>query len=202
MTSSDYPLINALENSENLYRQHINDYSILYGQYLDDKVDKNAVGMEAKKKQMEQILVAMKSTLDDMNGILNQAYQMGMTNQTYSAQASNALQIQAALMDERMRQYNEARDRLAHLVGEEATTATLVTQSRAYYSLYFALALGLSISIVYTIMGGTFPSGVLIILVIIGLFFGWEFYKAWIGKVGDVIQSGASNVKGVFRLVT
>lgn len=197
-----YPLITALENSDAKYRELISQYSSLYGQYIDDQAAKNTVGLAQKSQMMSQLVASMGQELEKMNGLLNEAYNDGLTNQTLSSEASNALALQSSLIDMRMKQYKEARDSLARVVGDEASTRMNVNRNRYIYYVYFIFAFALCASIIYMVMGGSLPFGLLILLLVLGFFIGWEFYKSWLARIGSGVNLGAMNVKGVFRIVT
>lgn len=199
---SGYPLITALENSDTTYRNLISQYSSLYGQYIDDKAAGNTVSLTQKGQMLSQLVTSMGQELDKMNGLLNEAYNDGLTNQTLSAEASNALALQSSLIDMRMKEYSAARDSLARVMGEEATSRMNVTRSKYIYYVYFIFAFALCASIVFMIMGGSLPFGLLVLLLVLGFFIGWEFYKSWLAKIGSGVNLGAMNVKSVFRVVT
>lgn len=197
-----YPLITALENSDATYRELISQYSSLYSQYIDDKSTNSTTGIREKEQMLSQIVDSMKQELDKMNNLLNDAYNNGLTNQKLSAEASNALAQQSTLIEMRMKQYQDARNSLARVIGEETSSGLNVTRNRYIYYIYFIFALALCASIIHLIMGGSLPFGILIMLFILGIFVSWEFYKSWLGRVGDSINIGSMNVKGVFRVVT
>lgn len=199
---SSYPVITALENADTSYRNMVSQYSSLYAQYIDDVSSGRTVNTGEKQRMMTQLVADMETKLGEMNRLLNEAYSDGMTNQHLSSEASNALALQSSLIDMRMKQYKEARDSLAKVVGEETTSRMTVTQNRYVYYVYFIFAFALCASIIYMVMGGTLPFGLLIILLVLGFFIGWEFYKSWLARMGSGISLGAMNVKGVFRIVT
>jgi len=109
---------------------------------------------------------------------------------------------QSILVERRERQFQEARDRLAHLAGEESTSLAGVHQSRMRYYVFFILALALAASATYLFIGGSLPFALVVILLVIGLFVTWEIYKSWLASIGNVAYTGADNIKGVFRLMT
>lgn len=201
---SQYPLIIALENSDASYRTLLSQYTSLYSQYIDAQAANKNAELGQKEQMLKQTVDSMKLELDKMNNLLNEAYNDGLTNQKLSSEASNALGLQSSLIDMRMKQYQEARNTLAHLIGEEETSRQTVSRNRYIYTVYFIFAIALCVSIIFMMLGGSLPFGILVILLIIGVFLGWEFYKSWIARIGNNINLnfGAMNVKGVFRIVT
>jgi hypothetical protein len=200
--AAEYPLITDLEASDATYRGLLSQYESLSGQYIDDKAMGNTADLTQKEQMMSQLVVSMGEELEKMNGILNSAYNDGMTNQTLSAKASNALGMQATLIEMRMKQYQDARNSLARVVGEERSSHSSTMRSRLIYYVYFIFAAALCASIVYVMIGGSLPFALLIVLLVLGLFIGWEFYKSWLARIGTNISLGAPNVTGVFRIVT
>lgn len=198
---SSYPLIDALENSDAIYRELLSQYTILSGQHINNKAAGKS-GNDVNQQKMSQIVASLGSELNKMNGLLNTAYGDGMTNQQLSSKASNALAMQSSLIDMRMKQYQEARDSLALVMGEESTSSDRTSRNRLVYYVYFIFALALCVSIVYMVMGGSLPFGLLIILLVLGVFISWEFYKSWLAKIGTDINLSVPSVKGVFRIVT
>ena len=198
---SSYPLIDALENSDAIYRELLSQYTILSGQHINNKAAGKS-GNNVNQQKMSQIVASLGSELNKMNGLLNTAYGDGMTNQQLSSTASNALAMQSSLIDMRMKQYQEARDSLALVMGEESTSSDRTSRNRLVYYVYFIFALALCVSIVYMVMGGSLPFGLLIILLVLGVFISWEFYKSWLAKIGTDISLSVPSVKGVFRIVT
>lgn len=198
---SSYPLIDALENSDAIYRELLSQYTILSGQHINNKAAGKS-GNNVNQQKMSQIVASLGSELNKMNGLLNTAYGDGMTNQQLSSKASNALAMQSSLIDMRMKQYQEARDSLALVMGEESTSSDRTSRNRLVYYVYFIFALALCVSIVYMVMGGSLPFGLLIILLVLGVFISWEFYKSWLAKIGTDISLSVPSVKGVFRIVT
>ncbi len=198
---SSYPLIDALENSDAIYRELLSQYTILSGQHINNKAAGKS-GNDVNQQKMSQIVASLGSELNKMNGLLNTAYGDGMTNQQLSSKASNALAMQSSLIDMRMKQYQEARDSLALVMGEESTSSDRTSRNRLVYYVYFIFALALCVSIVYMVMGGSLPFGLLIILLVLGVFISWEFYKSWLAKIGTDISLSVPSVKGVFRIVT
>tara|TARA_B100001287_G_scaffold3893_1_gene2963 strand:- start:301 stop:936 length:636 start_codon:yes stop_codon:yes gene_type:complete len=198
---SSYPLIDALENSDATYRELLSQYTILSGQHINNKAAGKS-GNDVNQQKMSQIVASLGSELNKMNGLLNTAYGDGMTNQQLSSKASNALAMQSSLIDMRMKQYQEARDSLALVMGEESTSSDRTSRNRLVYYVYFIFALALCVSIVYMVMGGSLPFGLLIILLVLGVFISWEFYKSWLAKIGTDISLSVPSVKGVFRIVT
>lgn len=198
---SSYPLIDALENSDAIYRELLSQYTILSGQHINNKAAGKS-GINVNQQKMSQIVASLGSELNKMNGLLNTAYGDGMTNQQLSSKASNALAMQSSLIDMRMKQYQEARDSLALVMGEESTSSDRTSRNRLVYYVYFIFALALCVSIVYMVMGGSLPFGLLIILLVLGVFISWEFYKSWLAKIGTDISLSVPSVKGVFRIVT
>ena len=198
---SSYPLIDALENSDAIYRELLSQYTILSGQHINNKAAGKS-GNDVNQQKMSQIVASLGSELNKMNGLLNTAYGDGMTNQQLSSKASNALAMQSSLIDMRMKQYQEARDSLALVMGEESTSSDRTSRNRLVYYVYFIFAFALCASIVYMVMGGSLPFGLLIILLVLGVFISWEFYKSWLAKIGTDISLSVPSVKGVFRIVT
>lgn len=198
---SSYPLIDALENSDATYRELLSQYTILSGQHINNKAAGKS-GNDVNQQKMSQIVSSLGAELNKMNGLLNTAYGDGMTNQQLSSKASNALAMQSSLIDMRMKQYQEARDSLALVMGEESTSSDRTSRNRLVYYVYFIFALALCVSIVYMVMGGSLPFGLLIILLVLGVFISWEFYKSWLAKIGTDISLSVPSVKGVFRIVT
>jgi hypothetical protein len=198
---SSYPLIDALENSDAIYRELLSQYTILSGQHINNKAAGKS-GNDVNQQKMSQIVASLGSELNKMNGLLNTAYGDGMTNQQLSSKASNALAMQSSLIDMRMKQYQEARDSLALVMGEESTSSDRTSRNRLVYYVYFIFALALCVSIVYMVMGGSLPFGLLVILLVLGVFISWEFYKSWLAKIGTDISLSVPSVKGVFRVVT
>lgn len=197
-----YPLIDALESSDANYRDLISQYTVLSGQYANDKAMGITAGLAAKEQMLSQLVAGMAAELNRMSGLLNSAYDDGMTNQDLSSKASNALAMQSTLIEMRMKQYQEARNSLALVVGEEKTSSDRTSRNRLVYYVYFIFAFALCASIVYMVMGGSLPFGLLLILLVIGVFIGWEFYKSWLAKVGSDISMSIPSVTGVFRVVT
>lgn len=200
--AAEYPLITDLESSDATYRGLLSQYESLSGQYIDDKAMGHTADLAQKEQMMAQLVVSMGEELDKMSGILNAAYNDGMTNQTLSAKASNALGMQATLIEMRVKQYQDARNSLARVVGEERSSHGNTMRNRLVYYVYFIFAAALCASIVYIMIGGSLPFALLIILLVLGLFIGWDFYKSWLARVGTSISLGTPNVTGVFRIVT
>ena len=198
---SSYPLIDALENSDATYRELLSQYTILSGQHINNKAAGKS-GNDVNQQKMTQIVSSLGAELNKMNGLLNTAYGDGMTNQQLSSKASNALAMQSSLIDMRMKQYQEARNSLALVMGEESTSSDRTSRNRLVYYVYFIFAFALCASIVYMVMGGSLPFGLLIILLVLGVFISWEFYKSWLAKIGTDISLSVPSVKGVFRIVT
>lgn len=199
---SSYPLIDALESSDATYRDLLSQYTILSGEYINDKATGKTAGNAAKQQRMSQIVASLGSELNKMNGLLNTAYGSGMTNQQLSAKASNALAMQSTLLDMRMKQYQEARNSLALVMGEEKESGDRTSRNRMVYYVYFIFAFALCASIIYMVMGGSLPFGLLVILLVLGVFISWEFYKSWLAKIGTDVSLAVPSVKGVFRIVT
>jgi hypothetical protein len=199
---SSYPLIDALESSDAKYRDLLSQYTILSGEYINDKATGKSTGNAAKEQRMSQIVSSLGAELNKMNGLLNTAYGDGMTNQQLSSKASNALAMQSTLIEMRMKQYQEARDSLALVLGEEKISSDRTSRNRLVYYVYFIFAFALCASIIYMVMGGSLPFGLLVILLVLGMFISWEFYKSWLAKAGTNVSSSVPSVKGVFRIVT
>jgi hypothetical protein len=197
---SNYPIIEAIKAKEQEFNTILSSYTTNYDLYLNSSVTPNPDS--ALRSTLKTEVVAMGQTLNELNGLLNQAYQLGLTNQDFSTKASAALLDQSVLVERRERQFQEARDRLAHLAGEEETSLTGVYQSRMRYYLFFILALALAASSLYLFLGGNLPFALMIVLLIIGFFVTWEIYKSWLSSIGNIATSGADNIKGVFRLMT
>jgi hypothetical protein len=199
---NSYPLIDALESSDAKYRDLLSQYTILSGEYINEKAKGNSISNGVKERKMTQIVASLGAELNKMNGLLNTAYGDGMTNQQLSSKASNALSMQSSLIDMRMKQYQEARDSLALVLGEEKTSSDRTSRNRLVYYVYFIFAFALCASIVYMVMGGSLPFALLVILLVLGAFISWEFYKSWLAKVGTNVSLSVPSVKGVFRIVT
>ena len=197
-----YPLISALESSDATYRDLLSQYTILSGEYINDKASGKATGAAAKEQRMSQIVTALGAELNKMNGLLNAAYDDGMTNQQLSSKASNALAMQSTLIEMRMKQYQEARNSLALVMGEEKESSDRTSRNRLVYYVYFIFAFALCASIVYMVLGGSLPFGLLVILLVLGVFITWEFYKSWLAKIGTDVSLSVPSVTGVFRIVT
>ena len=199
---NSYPLIDALESSDATYRDLLSQYTILSGEYINDKATGKTAGNAAKEQRMSQIVSSLGAELNKMNGLLNTAYGDGMTNQQLSSKASNALAMQSTLIEMRMKQYQEARDSLALVLGEEKTSSDRTSRNRLVYYVYFIFAFALFASIIYMVMGGSLPFGLLVILLVLGMFISWEFYKSWLARIGTNVSLSVPTVKGVFRIVT
>lgn len=201
VTMSNYPLINALVAKEEEFDKILQQYSDNYYNFLNAKAagrgDAKAIG-----RKMENEVSAMKVVMSDMNGILEQAFNAGLENQDHSATASAALSDQSILVERRMKQYEEARDQLMRLAGEQDIALRDANKSRLHYYAYFIFALALIVSIAYLFMGGSLPIALLFGLLVIGFFLTWEIYKSWLSGFGDLAYSGARDIKGVFRLMT
>ena len=201
-----YPLIKTLETSEDTYRQLLDEYTTTYSTYINNK----ALGIDDASGAtiLRNLVSSMGSELDTMNNIIQEIYQKGIDNQTLSAESSNALQIQTSLIDERMKQYNEVRNSVAHLVGEEKNMRRMATRNQYSYYLYFIFALALIVSIVILLMGGTLPLALFGILLVIGAFVGWETYKAIVVKSATKFSDSLNldinprRFKGTFHLLT
>ena len=205
--SSIRDVIDELQKAENRYNNILEQYNSLLDNYTDLKSIGNKKEADAVSAQMKQLINALGSELNEMKRILNQAYNDGETRQSLSASAGNALELQDAIMEQRMNHYREARDRLAHVVGEEQSSGTNVIKNRNIYIVHYVLALALIASIGYMLMGGSLPVGILIIMIVVGSYVSWEYYKFVIGETTAKISEasyGASlpSVTGVFRLVT
>lgn len=197
---SNYPIISAIKAKEQEFNNILSSYTTNYDLYLNSSVTSNPDN--ALRSTLNNEVVAMGETLNELNGLLNQAYQTGLTNLDFSAKASGALLDQSVLVERRERQFQEARDRLAHLAGEVSTSQSDVYKSRMRYYIYFILALALAASATYLFLGGSLPFALIVILLIIGAFVTWEIYKSWLASFGNVASSGAHNIKGVFKLMT
>ena len=197
---SNYPIILAIKAKEQEFNNILSSYTTNYDLYLNSSV--TPTPDDALRSTLKNEVVAMGQTLNELNGLLNQAYQIGLTNQDFSTKASGALLDQSILVERRERQFQEARDRLAHLAGEESTSLAGVHQSRMRYYIFFILALALAASATYLFIGGSLPFALVVILLVIGLFVTWEIYKSWLASIGNVAYTGADNIKGVFRLMT
>jgi len=197
---SNYPIILAIKAKEQEFNNILSSYTTNYDLYLNSSV--TPTPNDALRSTLKNEVVAMGQTLNELNGLLNQAYQIGLTNQDFSTKASGALLDQSILVERRERQFQEARDRLAHLAGEESTSLAGVHQSRMRYYIFFILALALAASATYLFIGGSLPFALVVILLVIGLFVTWEIYKSWLASIGNVAYTGADNIKGVFRLMT
>jgi len=197
---SNYPIILAIKAKEQEFNNILSSYTTNYDLYLNSSV--TPTPDDALRSTLKNEVVAMGQTLNELNGLLNQAYQIGLTNQDFSTKASGALLDQSILVERRERQFQEARDRLAHLAGEESTSLAGVHQSRMRYYVFFILALALAASATYLFIGGSLPFALVVILLVIGLFVTWEIYKSWLASIGNVAYTGADNIKGVFRLMT
>ena len=197
---SNYPIISAIKAKEEEFNNILSSYTTNYDLYLNSSV--TPTPDNSLRSTLKNEVLAMGETLNELNGLLNQAYQQGLTNQDFSTKASGALLDQSVLVERREQQFQEARDRLAHLAGEESTTLTGVYQSRMRYYLFFILALALAASAVYLFLGGSLPFALMVILLVIGVFVTWEIYKSWLASIGNLAYSGADNIKGVFRLMT
>lgn len=197
---SNYPLIQAIQAKEEEFANILNSYQSNYDLYLNSAVTTTPDSNRINTLKTE--LSALSQTLSELNSLLNQAYQTGLTNQDFSVKASQSLGDQAILVERREKQFQEARDRLAHLAGEESNSRMDVYKSRTRYYLLFIFALALAISIIYLFIGGSLPFALIIIMLIIGFFISWEFYKSWLSSIGNIATSGGSNIKGIFRLMT
>jgi uncharacterized protein YdcH (DUF465 family) len=206
-TSSIRDVIEELQKAENRYNNILEQYNSLLDNYTDLKSIGNKKEADAVSAQMKQLITALGSELNEMKRILNQAYNDGQTRQSLSASAGNALEVQDAIMEQRMNHYREARDRLAHVVGEEQSSGTNVIKNRNIYIIHYVFAIALIASIGYMLMGGSLPVGILIIMIVIGSYVSWEYYKFVIGETTAKISeasygSSLPSVTGVFRLVT
>jgi len=197
---SNYPIISAIKAKEQEFNNILSSYTTNYDLYLNSSVTPNP--NNTLRSTLKNEVTAMGQTLNELNGLLNQAYQIGLTNQDFSTKASGALLDQSVLVERRERQFQEARNRLAHLAGEESTTLAGVYQSRMRYYIFFILALALAGSASYLFLGGSLPFALMVILLIVGFFVTWEIYKSWLASIGNAASSGADNIKGVFRLMT
>lgn len=206
-TSTIRDVIEELQKAENRYNNILEQYNSLLDNYSDLRSIGNKKEADAVSAEMKQLITALGSELNEMKRILNQAYNDGQTRQSLSASAGNALEVQDAIMEQRMNHYREARDRLAHVVGEEQSSGTNVIKNRNIYIIHYVFVLALIASIGYMLMGGSLPVGILIIMIVVGSYVSWEYYKFVIGETSAKISEasyGASlpSVTGVFRLVT
>ena len=199
-TMSNYPIIDALIGKQQEFDAVLASYSTNYDNYLNSAV--TPAPDSALASTMKSEVASMASIMTEMDGLLETAFDQGLVNQDHSAQASAALADQSILVERRMKQFEDARDRLAHLAGEEQVTMMDVRKSRFRYYIYFIFAVALVVSITYMVMGGSLPMGLLLILLVLGVFITWEFYKSWLGSIGNMAVGGPSQVKGVFRLMT
>lgn len=206
---TNYPLIDKLEALEANYSSLLDEYTTLYGNFINDKALGNTTNTARDSARLQELINAMSDELNKMNSILTSAYGQGLNNQGLSAQASNALHTQSALVNERMKQYNEARNTLAHLVGEEAELRRSAVSNQYTYFVTFFFAVTLILSIGYLFIGGSLPDVLLIIFLLFALFVGWQYYKNVISKVSiNTNNSGfdlgldGMKIKGNFHLMT
>lgn len=197
---SNYPIIEAIKAKEQEFNSILSSYTTNYDLYLNSSVTPNP--NNTLRSTLKNEVTAMGQTLNELNSLLNHAYQMGLTNQDFSVKASGALLDQSVLVERREKQFQDARDRLAHLAGEEEVSRIGVYESRIKYYLFFILALALAGSALYLFLGGSLPFALMIILLIVGFFVTWEIYKSWLSYLSNSAVSGADNIKGVFRLMT
>lgn len=200
LSMSNYPIIDAIIAKQAEFDTVLTSYSTNYDNYLNSAV--TPVPNKALADTMKNEIASMAAMITEMEGLLGAAYDQGLVNQDHSAQASAALGDQSILVERRMKQFEDARNKLAHLAGEEEVTLTDARKYRLRYYIYFIFALALVVSIVYMVMGGSLPVGILIILLIVGGFITWEIYKAWLGSISNIAFGGPSSIKGVFRLMT
>lgn len=206
-TSSIRDVIEELQKAENRYNNILEQYNSLLDNYSDLRSIGNKKEADAVSAEMKQLITALGSELNEMKRILNQAYNDGQTRQSLSASAGNVLEVQDAIMEQRMNHYREARDRLAHVVGEEQSSGTNVIKNRNIYIIHYVFALALIACIGYMLMGGSLPVGILIIMIVVGSYVSWEYYKFIIGETTAKISESSygtslPSVTGVFRLVT
>jgi len=197
---SNYPIIEAIKAKEQEFNSILSSYTTNYDLYLNSSVTPNP--NNTLRSTLKNEVSAMGQTLNELNGLLNHAYDMGLTNQDFSVKASGALLDQSVLVERREKQFQDARDRLAHLAGEEEVSRMSVYESRIKYYLFFILAFALAGSAIYLFIGGSLPFALMIILLIVGFFVTWEIYKSWLSYLSYSAVSGADNIKGVFRLMT
>lgn len=206
---TNYPLINELETLEDNYSSLLDEYTTLYGNFINDKALGKTTDIAKDTARLQELINAMSVELNKMSGILTNAYNQGLNNQGLSAQASNALYTQSALVNERMKQYNEVRNSVAHLVEEEAELSRSAFSNQYIYFVTFFFAVALILSIGYLFMGGSLPITLIIIFLIFALFVGWQYYKNVISKVSintnnSVFDLGLDGlkIKGNFHLIT
>lgn len=201
-------IVEQLQQAEDRYAKVLEQYREMNEKYTNLQAFGNTEEANLLSAQMTQVVSALGNELNEMKRILNSAYNEGETRQNLSASAGSALELQDAIMEQRMRQYRDARDRLAHIVGEESSTSLNVVKNRNMYQVYFVLAIALFVSIIYMFMGGSLPTGILLILIVVGVYIGWEYYKSWLGGISNKFGSFAANkfetpsISGVFRIVT
>lgn len=208
-----YPIIQSLQTAEANYRSLIDEYTTKYAEFADivNTDMSNNVQLDlsnAHVNELKKLVNSMEVELETMKTNLKDAYSKGLHNQDLSAEASNALHIQSSLIDERVKQFNEARDTIAHLIGEEKDFRRAAVRNQYSYYVYFIFAIALIASIVSLLMGGSLPFSIFVILLVLGFFVGWETYKGIIvksaNKVSDELNLDINPMrfKGTFNLLT
>ena len=200
-------VIEALQEAENRYGNILEQYNSLSDNYTDLQAMGNVKEANLVSAEMKQLVSSLGDELNEMKRILNQAYNDGETRQSLSASAGSAIELQDTIMEQRMKHYREARDRLAHVVGEEESSGLNVIKNRNVFNIHYIFALVLIISVVFIFMGGSLPTTILIIMLIVGTYVGWEYYKHMLGVASNKISeasygSSMPNISGVFRIVT
>jgi cell fate (sporulation/competence/biofilm development) regulator YlbF (YheA/YmcA/DUF963 family) len=201
-------VVEQLQQAEDRYAKILEQYREMNEKYTNLQAFGKTEEANLLSAQMTQVVSALGNELNEMKRILNSAYNEGETRQSLSASAGSALELQDAIMEQRSRQYKDARDRLAHIIGEESSTGLNVVKNRNMYQVYFVLAIALFVSIIFMFMGGSLPTGVLIIMIVVGVYIGWEFYKSWLGSISNKFggkfmdKIGVPSISGVFRIVT
>jgi len=195
-------VIEELKQVETRYGNNLHEYNKLNEKYTDYLALGNKTEANKISTEMKSLVTQLGADISEMKIILNRAYNEGQTRQTLSASAGSALELQDTIMERRMEHYKEARNRLEQIIGEENSTSINVIKNRNMYTIYFVFALALVASIIYIVLGGSLPTSILLILFIIGGYFGWEYYKQWLGVAADKGADFGSNVTGVFRMIT
>jgi hypothetical protein len=194
-------VVQELQNSEERYNEILKQYTELNDQYTEAQSTDNKEEIATISAKMTQLISALGNELDQMKSILNRAYNDGETRQTLSASAGNAMEIQQSIMEQRMNHFMDARDRLEHIVGEESSSGLNVVRNRNIYYIYYIFAFALIACIIVMLFGGSLPSGIIMIFIVLGVFIGWEYYKKCLAGFGNVASEQSSKITGIFKLI-
>lgn len=162
-----------------------------------------------KQSEMMNLRVQIESEINDLGLILNDMHSLiqelnikGNQTNMKNNYASAAIKAQTFLIEKKEKIYKESIQDFYTKINKEQKTALYARQQQTTYIIYIII----SVIIIGIVISFLFGNGVslmfTILIIILGVYVTWEFYKRWMYGAGDLANTGFNKIKGTFNLFT